>query len=154
VTHSPVRIRVYPEEGSRLYALAHVWPTVGAMRTALKIRGPKYAAINQDIEVYRVHPDGSARKFPVFAHVHFPRRNMGGGIVAHEFLHTTLAWARRLALDLKSMYWRGQDEDDPNVSAVEERLCMAHGRMVAQFINRCYELGIYSVSKTTTRGTG
>lgn len=138
------RIRVYPEDGSSLYAVGVVWRTKREMREHLRrcdVEKPyDTAAINMEMEVIAYKPGRRPRKLGLFSEVHFSQRQMGGGLVAHEFFHTTCAFARRVGIPGGTIFG---DRTGRHVTSNEERLCMAHGRMVAQFINRCWKLGLY-----------
>jgi hypothetical protein len=59
-------------------------------------------------------------------------------VVTHELFHATMAWARRVGLDLTRL------ADDDYVNQEEERVSYVHGRLCRDFMVRAEAAGIYS----------
>lgn len=93
------------------------------------------------VEVRYVKDDGSSRLSPMFAEVNLCKPHLGIGLVSHELLHASLAYARRCRLDGTPIFDRG-DHGGP-VEPQEEWLCYAHGELVSQFVGRAYRSGLY-----------
>ena len=144
---SPIIFRLYPEEDSRLFVRALVHPTRAAMRDHWRRRvrcgfnGGSWGrrlAYCTEIRRWTVARRGApAVRDRCVAEVHMFRSRIGMEIVAHEFLHATEAWGRRV-----QFVWSRLGDDDA-VNQDEERLAYVHGRIVRQFVARAYSAGLY-----------
>lgn len=141
----PITFRLYPQawnpSGSRgaLYAIAYVWPTPAAMQAHRRARGWRGYVDAHVWEVERRSPSGRIR--PCFAELHVCRPRLGVGLLTHELLHVTFAWARRRGIDLHAI--AVGEGDDRFVHRDEEALCYTHGELMRQFVTRATRLGLY-----------
>jgi hypothetical protein len=124
--------RIYPENKA-LYFQVIVWDSRREMYDANSDRRPPFKAICRGHELIR---DG--KKSGLCGVVHFCKRELGSGLISHEFLHAALVWARRVGLGFAEI----ASDDAGDATPAEERLCYAHSEMVGQFVARCYETGI------------
>lgn len=142
----PIAIfRLRPDPGRTLYVRAQVWPSKVLMHAYLRAVG-----LQPDdclgrctaVEVRHFNSDGTSRLAPMFAEVNLCIPHLGIGIVSHELLHATFAYARRCRLDGRTVFDRSLDTGG-DCSPDEEWLCYAHGSLVSQFTRRAYEQGLY-----------
>lgn len=140
----PVCMRLRLEPGRSYYVRVNVWPSRRTLERRLRQHGVRavdrtYAACHE-LEVRRFSPGRAVRRDPIVCEVNFHRRNMGVGIVSHEMLHASLAYARRLRLDLTPI---AAESANGRVADVEEAIAYVHGDLVSQFVRRAYALGLY-----------
>lgn len=157
---SPVKFRLYPEPriaGSgtratnRLYVLVKVWPTARAMRAYARRSGDADSAgrnVHGYCANYRIidYRKAKPRTKPMFAEVNMYRGKLTMECIAHELLHATIQWARRVKFD----FWRLDATD--SVNADEERFVYAHGRLCRQFMSRAIDAGLYRAKLLSSPG--
>lgn len=146
----PITFRVYPD-GRHLYCQVNVWPTKKAMFEHLPLPRTAVASCGGR-ESYKVEPRQKEqrqrlRKTGLFAEANFYRRRIGIEVVSHEMTHAAFAFADRRKLPLEETVdkvfrnkgrFKVMEKDGP-----EERFCYALGQMVRQFVNKCYDVGLY-----------
>lgn len=149
-TVKPISFRVYPE-GCYLYCEVNIWPTRKDMRNHTRLPKDTVASCGGR-ESFVVQPKRKGkrqqmRKTGLFAEANFYKDEIGIEVVSHELTHAAFAFADRRRLPLAETVDRpfvpnGRfntlDTDGP-----EERFCYAQGQMVRQFVNKCYEVGLY-----------
>lgn len=147
----PVRIRLYAEPKSSLYALVNVWPSRAAMyaygKRAHITMSPDCLGTcsRRHIVSYR---DGGSRRLPIFAEVNLFRPRLGMEVVTHELFHATIAWGDRVAFRWPVLSETG------GVTPEEERLTYVHGRLCRQFVDRAYAVGLYQHDTTVKAAEG
>lgn len=157
----PVRFRLYPRRDfrspsgkGRLYLVVQVWPCLRDMRAYMRVTYPNSGSHRRTLGMcssFKVvnYPKGKpARTRPIFAEVNLCAANLTQRIVTHELFHATLAYARRLGLDIGETF--RDDWDNRSVSDIEEQLCDAHGNLCNDFVVRAQKLGLYDGSVSST----
>jgi hypothetical protein len=104
-------------------------------------------------ECYTVEPKRKdrpqrVRQTGVFAEANFYRARIGSEIVSHEMTHAAFAFAvrRNLRLDeaMEKQFTQNNRKKTLDLDGPEERFCYALGRMYRQFVQKCYDLGLYT----------
>lgn len=113
--------RIYPKGRTGLYVRVVIWPTRKALVAHVRSEGLKIPRGGAGACTITRH---GKRPTPCIAEVHFCERQLDLESVAHEFLHATFAWARRVRFPFASLTTRDADE---------EPLSQAHGKMVCDF---------------------
>lgn len=87
------------------------------------------------------------RKTGLFAEANFHRKEIGIEVISHEMTHATFAFADRRKLPLAETINKKFEKNGRfnvlGLDSTEERFCYALGQMVRQFVNKCYETGLY-----------
>jgi len=142
----PLVFRLYPEKGRTLYVRVVVHDTLSAMRArsqdlmahgiSADFVGRRCYGFANEWVVWNI--DGpQARRDPCVAEVNLARRYCTIATVAHELLHATFAWARRVRLDLSRLHPLVRDMD------IEERICDAHDALCEGFTTRATAAGLF-----------
>lgn len=126
----PVRVRIYPENRA-LYAIVNVWRTESDMYRHRPL-DRNHSGSCTDTEGWH-----AGKKRPQFAEVNLHRGALDSETVCHEITHAAWAWARRVGWAMEEDRLRATD-----ASESEERFCYALGRMVRQFVDRTWALGL------------
>ncbi len=135
-TAKPWVCRLYPEQGSTLYARVQVWPTKKAFLAHVNamhvFKGGKGASPRCDgtcsrhqVTSYR---SGRARKDSCFAVVNLWRGRLTMRVVTHELFHATMAWGYRVKFPFAVL------STDDGVSDREERITYVHGELCREFM--------------------
>ena len=115
-----IRRRLYFVKGSSLYALVCVWPTRRSLVAHCRSLGlaiPRGGAGGCCVTERR-----TGRRVCTIL---LCERQLGFETVAHEFLHATLSWGRRVGFNFASLgEW----------TADEEPLTVAHGKLCYDFV--------------------
>lgn len=131
-------MRLYPEYKSRLYCVVQVWPTHAALIEHLNanhhtIHGNGFGKRTQGAcarHVVTSYPKGKrSRKSPCFAVINLHRAKLGIGVITHEIMHATLAWANRIGFAFAKL-------ENFDVTMLEERICYAHSNMCLDFMHK------------------
>lgn len=134
----------YTERDRSLYAVARVFETADDMYRWASANGfasaPGSDVATTSACVARSYTKGRARTEGLFCEVLFWRGRIGTEIVAHEFTHVALAYARRRRIAQPT---HAETDTDPNYMQREEVVCYALGSMMRQFVNRAYAHGLY-----------
>lgn len=150
---TPVRFRLYPMLRRGLYLTVQVWPSLQSMRSYLSATYPgsrpyhRTLGMCSSFKVVAYRKGKRSRARGIFAELNLCAANLTMRIVTHELQHATLAYARRVKLDLAAI---GNDSElTTKVSNVEEALCEVHGNLCSAFVQRTISLGFYGEQQQT-----
>jgi hypothetical protein len=142
--------RIYPEQGRTLYVRVLVHDTLKAMRERsreLKRRGYSADYVGRNCygfcnewnhwQVQAEEDGGRCRRDPCIAEVNLARKHCTMGIVTHELLHATFAWARRVRFPFACLSHEAQAMEG------EEWISYAHGDLCRDFMVRAEAAGLY-----------
>lgn len=114
--------------------------------------GKKTVASCGGRELYIVEPKRKGkpqrvRKTGLFAEANFYREELGMEVVTHEMTHGAFAFAdrRKLRIDqtIDKEFQADGKKKTLDLDGPEERFCYALGQMCRQFVQKCYDLGLY-----------
>jgi hypothetical protein len=98
----PIKIRLYAEKNSSLYALARIWPDKATMIKEVESADSGTTACTDGVEIIDFKNNGKRRKKGIFAELHFYEAQLRIYILSHECLHAALSWFERVKM--KSFY--------------------------------------------------
>lgn len=140
-----------------MYVLVQVWPTKQSFLKHINgragtIPGYRRREFSRDTEgtcgrytVWQFKHRRQGRMLPCFAIVNLWRGRLGIGVVTHELLHATIAWAWRVKLPMASIH------NEDGTTENEERFCYAHGELCRQFMVKGLRPGgVYDDTDTAT----
>lgn len=135
------RFRIYPDLDKRFSFDVHVFRSKRSMYAFYREQsgqlvkpdkldsGLDFLAICCPWRSLHVHKDLSVTEGRGIGSVLFCKRSCRVGIVSHELLHATIHWADLTFLLAAMAAERAAGRDNQ----IEERICWAHGYLVAQF---------------------
>lgn len=149
----PVRFRLYPQLRSSLYLVVQVWPSLTSMRQYLDatyLGSKPHRRTLGMCSSFKIiaYPKGKrSRTKGIFAEVNLASANLTMRIITHEMLHATMAYARRVGLNVGTC---GNENDlTTAVTEVEEKLAYVHGTLCSDFVARASDLGFFSQAEPT-----
>lgn len=152
----PVRFRLYPNGRSTgLFLVVQVWPALKYMRQYITSTYPGNGSYRNTLgmcssfKVVSYAKGKSARASGIFAELNLNAANLTMRIITHELFHATMAYARRMGLDLSEISNGSDDHTGPGVCETEESLTTVHGTLCSDFVARASDLGFYRQSKPT-----
>lgn len=133
---TPWVCRLYPEQGSTLYARVQVWPTkqsfLDHMNAHYTSFGNRGFGKRCDGACGRYHStsfkSGRARRSPCFAVVNLWQGCLTMRVVTHELFHATMAWAHRVGFSFDPIM------ASLDVTQHEERITYVHGELCREFM--------------------
>jgi hypothetical protein len=142
-----IRLRVYATK--YLYFNVFVHPTLKSMYKVNADMKPNFLACCRGKDAWYKVGSKLGHRLGLCGELHFFVKEIGTEIVSHELMHATLNVCHRLRLNPMAqspgnLIPKGHKEiiADPD----EEKACKIHGRMMRQFVDKAYKLGLYDVA--------
>lgn len=135
------KFRLYPKQGSSLYALVIIHDTREQMLAQLNPNSQnteKLRAFESGIQKWK-----HGKKLPIFTEIHCHKNDLSPELIAHELIHATFTYALRVGLKpekKKEDYIVGKLGILPNADNDEEKFCSAHTKMFIDFVIKIFEL--------------